>query len=55
MAEYFVDIRCKVEADSIEEAIMLVDEQTMIDSSLESFIKAVGVSLTDRDKMVGDD
>lgn len=54
MTEYYVDIRCKVEADSIEEAIYIVEQRTRVSNSLEHFIKAVGVSLSDINRMIGD-
>ena len=55
---YFIDIRCKVEAEDIDEAIKqmypieeLVEEQ---DDIVSCFIKSIGMCLEDRNKMVGD-
>lgn len=58
MVDHFVDIRIKVDADKIPEAlgkVEMIEEYIMNDDNvIDHFIKAVGVSIADRDKMVGD-
>lgn len=58
MAEHFIDIRMKVDAETIHQAldkVEMIEEYIMNDDNvIDHFIKAVGISLKDRDKMVGD-
>lgn len=58
MVDHFVDIRIKVDADKIPEAlgkVEMIEEYIMNDDNvIDHFIKAVGVSLAHRDRMVGD-
>jgi len=58
MYTYFTDIRVKIHAKSMEEAIAKsrTIEEHILDhiSHDDVFIKGIGIALTDRQKMVGD-
>ena len=58
LKEFYVDIRCKVLADDIDKVcgkMFRIEEAILNDDNVtEHFIKSIGVSLKDRDNMVGD-